>query len=187
MYKNEKLPPVPNAITAVKQQQPQQPENSNSSRSRRKNPGAASKNCTSQKPRRGVSELFLSGGVQDQRDHLDRLADSLDGMALSITAVVHIAGLYVNDRAVVVVLAASGEDVLVLRVALMRVQADLASGIHGRVTEYAPLVLHFLRSVQKASHSDLANTVKGRRFPDADLIITSSDHNLPSCICILCS
>ena len=141
MYKNEKLPPVPNAITAVKQQQPQQPENSNSSRSRRKNPGAASKNCTSQKPRRGVSELFLSGGVQDQRDHLDRLADSLDGMALSITAVVHIAGLYVNDRAVVVVLAASGEDVVGLRVALVRVQADLASGIHGRVTEYAPLVL----------------------------------------------
>lgn len=160
MYKNEKLPPVPNAITAVKQQQPQQPENSNSSRSRRKNPGAASKNCTSQKPRRGVSELFLSGGVQDQRDHLDRLADSLDGMALAIAAVVYIAGLYVNDRAVVVVLAASGEDVVCLRVALVSVEADLTSGIHGRVAEYTSLIFHFFRTVQKASHSDLTDAVK---------------------------
>ena len=130
--------------------------------------------------------IILSGCVQDQRDHLDRLADCLDGMALAIAAVVYIAGLYINDRAVVVVLAAAGKDVIGLSVALVRVEADLASGIHRRMPEYTSLILHFLRSVQKASHSDLTDTVKGRRLPDADLIVASSNHDLPSCkLCAL--
>ena len=84
--------------------------------------------------------IILSGCVQDQRDHLDRLADSLDGMALAVTAVVYIAGLYINDRAVVVVLAAAGKDVIGLSVALVRVEADLASGIHRRMPEYTSLI-----------------------------------------------
>ena len=111
-----------------------------------------------------MSELFLSGCVQDQRDHLDRLADGLDGMALAVTAIVYIAGLYINDRSVVVVLAAAGKDVIGLSIALVRVEADLASGIHRRMPEYTSLILHFLRSVQKASHSDLTDAVKGRRM-----------------------
>jgi hypothetical protein len=97
-------------------------------------------------------------------------------MTFAVTAVIYIAGLYIDDRPVVIVFAASGKDIISLCVAFVGMKTDLASGINGRVSEDTSLVLHLFRTVQKASYSDLSDSVKGCRLGDAFLIFASAYH-----------
>ena len=55
-------------------------------------------------------------------------------------------------------------------------KTDLASGINGRVPEDTSLVLHLVRTVQKAPYSDFSDSVKGCRLGDAFLIFASAYH-----------
>ena len=99
-------------------------------------------------------------------------------MTLAVAAVIYIAGLYIDNCTVVVVFAAAGENVISLCVAIVGVEADLASGINRRVRENTPLIFHFIRTVQKTSYSNLTNAIKGSRLCDAFFILASSDHKI---------